>query len=956
MFDNKPLVVKPWQSDVDLLKEEVKVVPAWIKLYGLPLKFWGKCMPKIAALVGPYVRSDPATEAKTRLGYARVMVELKVGHKFPTCVQFKDEHGSLLKVKVEYDWKPSICLKCKGMGHETTECRKSEQKKQALPVVRKEWRPVPQAWPIGLLETKISGGNVANVTLNLFDGWCVTTNSYTHKGGRVWMLWKPQLFYVHVLAYNPQFIYAKITVKVTGKSFFLTLIYAFNDGGQTKDEDMEAFVDCVTACGMVDIQATGAFFTWTNKQDAEHRKYSRLDRFLVNNEWLTGFPDMIGHFHPEAVFLPRAKTVWDEHIQGTRMFCIAKKLKQNHLLITQEREALENLRRLTKARDSFLSQKAKSKWLEEDDANTAYFHAAIRKRCMSNTIIQIEDQHGRVCSETQSIQDAFLEYYNGLLGSRKLTDNVRSAVLDFGKYCNEEHISILNKPVLYEEVKQVVFSIPIDKSPGPDGYTSGFFRDSWELIGNDVVKAVISKLLCNILALVLPDIIHESQGAFVQARSIIENVLICQDIVHQYSRKNVSPRCLFKIDLQKAYDTVEWDFVKQLLTGLKFPSKFVGLLMACITTTSYTLVLNGNNFWYFKGERGLRQGDPVSPLIFTICMDYLTRLIAFAISRWPFHYHPMCKAIKLTHLMFADDLLMFCKGDAPSIILLMKAFISFSNASGLQMNNTKSEIFFNGMKEELQKDILSVTGFQEGKMPFRYLGVPIQPGKISKKDCSSLVEKMVTRIRSHGRVVLINSVLNTLYNYWAAMFVIPKAAIKRVEVICRNYLWDSSTEYHRVPLVGWDRVTMPKAAGGLGIKKASVWNIASLLVSWLTGFTRSLIDYGSNGLTVSTSKGLPGMTIHQQNDSTWTWKSICKVKEKIKDGFIDNVWTPHQKGYTIGDGYDWLMGNYTKQQWFTIVWNDWNIPKASSISWLIMQEGINIKSKLYAYGFCQDDR
>ncbi|XP_074298979.1 uncharacterized protein LOC141629970 [Silene latifolia] len=250
----------------------------------------------------------------------------------------------------------------------------------------------------GLLETKISGGNVANVTLNLFDGWCVTTNSHIHKGGRVWMLWKPQLFDVHVLAYNPQFIHAKITVKVTGKSFFLTLIYAFNDGkdrlelwrslkyfahscsdpwalagdfntvlnpderlgGQTKDDDMEAFVDCVTSCGMVDIQATGAFFTWTNKQDVEHRKYSRLDRFLVNNEWLTGFPDMIGHFHPEglfdhnpcvisnkhlvvtknrsfkyfnmwggaAVFLPRVKTVWDEHFQGTRMFCIVKKLKQ----------------------------------------------------------------------------------------------------------------------------------------------------------------------------------------------------------------------------------------------------------------------------------------------------------------------------------------------------------------------------------------------------------------------------------------------------------------------------------------------------------------------------------------------------------------------------------------------------------------------------------------------------
>ncbi|XP_074266671.1 uncharacterized protein LOC141589950 [Silene latifolia] len=247
-------------------------------------------------------------------------------------------------------------------------------------------------------------------------------------------------------------------------------------------------------------------------------------------------------------------------------------------------------------------------------------------------------------------------------------------------------------------------------------------------------------------------------------------------------------------------------------------------------------------------------------------------------------------------------------------------------------------------------------------MPFRYLGVPIQPGKVSKKECSCLVEKMVTRIRSlgakklsyAGRVVLINSVLNTLYNYWDAMFVIPKAAIKRVEAICRNFMWDSSTEYHRVPLVGWDRITMSKSAGGLGIKKASIWNIASVgkLVSWIyTKSDRLWIKWVD-------SVYLKGANWHDYtpaNDSTWTWKTICKVKEKIKNGFTDNCWTPHQKGYTIGNGYDWLMGTYPTQNCTKIMWNDWNVPKHSFISWLIMQEGLNTKAKLYAYGFCLDD-
>ncbi|XP_074318616.1 uncharacterized protein LOC141655434 [Silene latifolia] len=156
-----------------------------------------------------------------------------------------------------------------------------------------------------------------------------------------------------------------------------------------------------------------------------------------------------------------------------------------------------------------------------------------------------------------------------------------------------------------------------------------------------------------------------------------------------------------------------------------------------------------------------------------MCMEYLTRLIKFATEKWPFQYHPLCKSLKLTHLMFADHLLLFCKGNAHSVMLLMRAFSSFSEATGLNMNNTKSEIFFNVMDEVLQEDIKRVTGFCEGQMPFRYLGVPIQARRLTKKECNSLTEKMVGKIRSlgakklsyAGRLTLINSVLNTLYNY-----------------------------------------------------------------------------------------------------------------------------------------------------------------------------------------------
>ncbi|XP_074288900.1 uncharacterized protein LOC141614045 [Silene latifolia] len=290
--------------------------------------------------------------------------------------------------------------------------------------------------------------------------------------------------------------------------------------------------------------------------------------------------------------------------------------------------------------------------------------------------------------------------------------------------------------------------------------------------------------------------------------------------------------------------------------------------------------------------------------------------------------------------MFADDLLLFCKGNAHSVMLLMRAFSSFSDATGLNMNNTKSEIFFNGMDEVLQEDIKRVTGFCEGQMPFRYLGVPIQAGRLTKKECNSLTEKMVGRIRSleakklsyAGRLTLINSVLNTLYSYWASMFIIPKSVIKRIEAICRNYLWDDSLEYHRVPLVAWDKVTLPKPEGGLGIKKAELWNVAPIgkLVNW----------------------------VYSKADRLWIrWinqKNVCKVKELLKDGFTDDTWTAQTHGYSIRGGYDWLVMPHPILDWTKLVWNSWNTPKHSMITWITLHGGLNIKDKLFRIG-CSND-
>ncbi|XP_074305057.1 putative mitochondrial protein AtMg01250 [Silene latifolia] len=173
-------------------------------------------------------------------------------------------------------------------------------------------------------------------------------------------------------------------------------------------------------------------------------------------------------------------------------------------------------------------------------------------------------------------------------------------------------------------------------------------------------------------------------------------------------------------------------------------------IVAYVSTPWFTISQNGSCFGYFQGKRGIRQGDPMSPLLFTLCMEYLSRRITKVISRVEFNYHPLYRPLKLNHLCFADDLLMFCRGNRTSIKVLLRAFATFSYSSGLEMNNEKSDIYFNGIAQGEVDYILRISVFKAGIFRFRYLGIPISYKIMGIEDCTRLVEKVVATIRGWG--------------------------------------------------------------------------------------------------------------------------------------------------------------------------------------------------------------
>ncbi|KAL2934382.1 LINE-1 reverse transcriptase-like protein [Bienertia sinuspersici] len=695
-----------------------------------------------------------------------------------------------------------------------------------------------------------------------------------------------------------------------------------------------------------------------------------------------------------------------ENLKKVQEKCQKNLYDQN--IIKEEQERLEELKKVSRDYFSFLKQKSNISWLKAGDENTRFFHRSLKIHQYQKRVVGVKDINENWCEGRAAVAEAFEQYYKMLLGTEaKAIGVVQTEVIQAGQIVSAEQAQCLMRPFSMEDVKNALFSIDGGKSPGPDGFNSSFFKLSWPILGNEISAAVldffqtgrllreinntnitlipkvnnpmsvtdfhpiaccntiykiISKMLCSRLKEILPDLISDYQSGFIKGRKIFHNICIIQDLIGKYKRKNSPPGCMFKVDIRKAYDSIRWEFLDQLLRKLNFPTQFVDWIMMCVSTPAFSLNINGETCGYFKGKRGLRQGDPISPLLFVICMDYLSRLLVLVGKAKGFDYHPRCKALGLSHLAFADDLIIMCKGDSSSARKVLQCLATFADVSGLIANEGKSNAYFCNVASGIKEEILKFSGFKEGQLPFKYIGIQISSKKLSSSDCSILVEKIIQKIRLWGsrslsyagRVLLVNSVLMTMHVYWSSIVILPKKVIHTVMAICRIFLWDGKAIYSRAPPIAWELVCRPKKAGGLGVQDCYKWNIAALgkyiwdIANkndslWLKWVNHHYIE-GKNWKRVTSPAG-----------ASWQLKQLWEVKDTLKHGYRKNVWLANPKGYTIASGYSWLRGDQEKVDWSGWVWNRLNIPKHRFICWLAMWNRLKTRSRLVLMGVTPSD-
>ena len=264
----------------------------------------------------------------------------------------------------------------------------------------------------------------------------------------------------------------------------------------------------------------------------------------------------------------------------------------------------------------------------------------------------------------------------------------------------------------------------------------------------NTVYKVISKILASRLKLITELAVQRNQAGFVKGRKLSDNVLLASELVADFNKDGRVSRGCLQVDITKAFDSIEWEFIINILLAFELPPVFIQWIKTCISTPYYSVAINGELAGFFPGQKGLRQGDPISSSLFVLAMDILSKELDKAVLEGRIGAHPACNDPLVSHLSFTDDVLIFFDGLAPSMRGILDVLREFQRNSGLALNLRKTSVFIDGNNREAASALAAEFGITQGSLPVKYLGLPLSPTRLKRGDYQPLIDKIKSRVSS----------------------------------------------------------------------------------------------------------------------------------------------------------------------------------------------------------------
>ncbi|XP_023880426.1 uncharacterized protein LOC111992797 [Quercus suber] len=293
-----------------------------------------------------------------------------------------------------------------------------------------------------------------------------------------------------------------------------------------------------------------------------------------------------------------------------------------------------------------------------------------------------------------------------------------------------------------------------------------------------------------------------------------------------------------KLDMSKAFDRVEWAFIEKVMRKMGFNENWIMLVMKCISSVSYSVIINGTTYGNITPNRGLRQGDPLSLYLFLLCAEGFSALINEVASNNQLNGISICRgAPKVSHLFFADDSIIFCKANGNECNKLKEILGLYESASGQKINTNKSSIYFSpNTSQELKDEILRILGPMQDSSHTKYLGLPSIIGRSKKVVFAEIKDKVCRKLAGWkgkllslgGKEILIKAVAQAVPTYMMSCFQLPKSLYDDLEKMVRSFRWGQKHQEPKMAWVGWKTMCKLKSQGGMGFRNLKAFNLALL--------------------------------------------------------------------------------------------------------------------------------